>query len=190
MKPAPKAAPIVLTPMRPGRDAEFAAMLDEFRAAGENHVYMGLLAKAWEGYRAFYDLLRRMKRGGYPRRDIMPMDSYFIEEGGRILGELYIRRKLSPRLEQIGGHVGYKVRPSQRNRGVATAALRLALKKLARLGVEQALVTCRDTNAASARVIEKCGGVRIEDSFVDDRVERRYRVSTRPVRDRRATKIV
>lgn len=169
---------IVLTLMKPGRDAEFATMLEEYRAAGETSTYSGNAVKAWEGYRAFYDLLRRMKHGGYPTPDIVPMDSYFIEVDGRIVGELYIRRRLSPRLEQIGGHVGYKVRPSSRNRGVATAALRLALSKLARLGVKQALVTCNETNAASARVIEKCGGVRIEDAFVDNHIERRYLVPT------------
>lgn len=171
---------IVLTPFAPGRDAEFAAMLDEYRAAGETGVYTGHHAKAWEGYAAFYDLLARMKVGGYPTPDIVPMDSYFIESAGRILGELYIRHRLSPRLEMIGGHTGYKVRPSCRNRGVATAALRLALQKLAALGVKQALVTCRDTNFASARVIEKWGGARIEDSFVDGHVERRYLMSTAP----------
>jgi predicted acetyltransferase len=173
-------APIALVPVQPGRDAEFAEMLEEYRAAGETGVYTGHQAKAWEGYAAFYDLLARMKAGGYPTPDLVPMDSYFIEASGRILGEIYIRHRLSPRLEKIGGHVGYKVRPSCRNGGVATAALRLALRKLAALGVEQALVTCRDSNAASARVIEKCGGARIEDSVVDGHVERRYLVSTAP----------
>lgn len=178
MTPARHSRRIVLTPFAPGRDTEFAAMLDEFRAAGETGVYMGLLEKAWEGYAGFYDLLSRMKDGGYPTPEMVPMDAYFIEQGGRMLGEVYIRHRLAPRLELIGGHVGYKVRPSCRNRGVATAALRLALEKLADLGVEQALVTCRDTNLASARVIEKCGGRRIEDSFVDEHFERRYWVPT------------
>lgn len=189
------ANPVVLTPMQPGRDAEFAAMLEEFRAAGETGVYTGLHATAWEGYGAFYDLLARMKAGGYPTPDIVPMDSYFIEAGGRILGELYIRRRLSERLENIGGHVGYKVRPSCRNRGVATAALRLALRKLAALGIEKALVTCRDTNLASARVIEKCGGVRIRDAIIhnslsgavaDTHIERRYLVPTSAPTSQRA----
>jgi predicted acetyltransferase len=169
---------IVLTPFAPGRDAEFAAMLDEYRAAGETDVYTGLFVKAWEGYAALCELLQGMKAGGYPTPGIMPMDAYFIEADGRMLGEIYIRHRLSPRLELIGGHVGYKVRPSCRNRSVATAALRLALQKLAALGVDQALVTCRDSNDASARVIEKCGGARMEDSFVDGHVERRYLVST------------
>jgi predicted acetyltransferase len=169
---------VVLTEMTPGRDAEFAAMLEEFRAAGESHVYLGDLAIAWQGYAAFYDLISRMKSGGYPRPEYVPMDAYFIEAGGVMLGEIYIRHRLTPPLEQMGGHIGYKVRPGFRNRGVATAGLKLALGKLAAMGVERALVTCNTTNAASATVIEKCGGMRIEDAHPPDRVERRYWIQT------------
>jgi predicted acetyltransferase len=171
---------IELVPMAPGRDAEFAGMIEEFEAAHELHVYNGSFAVAWKGYGGYYDLLSKMKAGGYPQPDFVPMDSYFIESEGRILGEVLVRRGLTPHLEKIGGHVGYKVRPSARNRGVATAALRLALEKLRELGIERALVTCNTTNNASARVIEKCGGVRIEDAHLPDRVERRYWVSTAP----------
>jgi predicted acetyltransferase len=171
---------IVLTAMSPGRDAEFEEMLAEFRAAGEIDVYKGHHAIAWQGYAAFYDLMSRMKSGGYPTPDIVPMDSYFIEVEGRIVGELYIRHRLSPRLEKIGGHVGYKVSPTQRNRGIAKAALRLALHLLRQEGLEQALVTCNDTNAASARVIEICGGIRIENAETEQGTERRYWVPTSP----------
>ncbi len=168
--------------MAPGRDEEFAEMLEEFRAAGEAVVYRGYFAIAWEGYAAFHALLIRMRAGGYPTPDIVPMDFYFIEEEGRILGEMYIRHRLSPRLEQIGGHIGYKVRPSCRNRGVATAALRLALQKLEGLGIGRALVTCNADNIASARVIEKCSGVRISDAVIQNGVERRYWIPTVPIR--------
>jgi predicted acetyltransferase len=172
------AAHIVLAPMTPGRDEEFSEMLEEFRAAGEYHVYDGNFAIAWDGYAGFYGLLSRMKAGGYPRPDIVPMDSYFIESRGQILGEVYIRHRLNPHLEQIGGHIGYKVRPSARNRGVATAALRLALPELAAIGVYRALVTCNTTNEASARVIERCAGQRIDDAQIGDRIERRYWIDT------------
>jgi predicted acetyltransferase len=172
------AAKLVLTPMAPGRDAEFGEMLDEFRAAGETHVYEGNLVVAWEGYGPFYDLISKMKVGGYPKPEIVPMDSYFIEIEGRILGEIFVRHRLSAALEQYGGHIGYKVRPSCRNRGVATAALRLALQKLAAIGVPRALVTCSAANLSSSRVIEKCGAMRIEDSHQQGRVTRRYWLAT------------
>jgi predicted acetyltransferase len=93
---------IALVLMAPGRDEEFGQMLEEFRAAGELDVYQGDLAIAWKGYAPFFALVSRMKEGGYPRPGIVPMDSYFIEADGRILGELYIRHRLSPRLEQVG----------------------------------------------------------------------------------------
>jgi len=184
MKVDDLASRVVLTEMAPGRDEEFAEMLDEFRAAGELHVYTGSFAIAWEGYAGFYALLSQMKYGGAPTPETVPMDSYFIEADGRILGEIFVRHRLTPHLEKIGGHIGYKVRPSCRNRGVAAAALRLALKKLDAMSVQSALVTCNTTNGASARVIEKCGGVRVEDAHLPDRVERRYWLPTRAsVRD-------
>ena len=184
MKVDDLASRVVLTEMAPGRDEEFAEMLDEFRAAGELHVYTGSFAIAWEGYAGFYALLSQMKYGGAPTPETVPMDSYFIEADGRILGEIFVRHRLTPHLEKIGGHIGYKVRPSCRNRGVAAAALRLALKKLDAMSVQSALVTCNATNGASARVIEKCGGVRVEDAHLPDRVERRYWLPTRAsVRD-------
>jgi predicted acetyltransferase len=169
---------IVLTPMSPGRGAEFDAMLAEYRAAGETDVYQGDFAIAWQGFSTFYELLSQMKHGGYPTADIVPMDSYFIEREGRILGDLYIRSRLSARLEKFGGHIGYRVRPSERKRGVATTALRLALQKLASTGVERTLLTCRETNAASARVIEKCGGVRAENSETEYGIHWRYWIPT------------
>jgi predicted acetyltransferase len=172
---------IVLTPFAPGRDAEFEEMLAEYRAAGEaDTVYRGDMAIAWQGYGAFYKLLSRMKEGGYPTPDIVPMDAYFIEANGRILGEVYVRHRLSARLEKIGGHIGYKVRPSERGKGVATAGFRLGLSLLRGLGIKRALVTCGDSNVASARIIERCGGIRTEDAHIDDRIERRYWISTAP----------
>ena len=170
---------VVLVPMIPGRDEEFALMLNEYRAAEEHDVYSGDQALAWNGYAAFYDLLSKMKAGGYPRQDCVPMDSYFIEEAGRITGEIYIRHRLSPQLEKVGGHIGYKVRPSCRNRGLATTALRLALRRLADMDVDPALVTCDSNNVASARVIEKCGGIRTSDAAREGGFERRYWVPTR-----------
>jgi predicted acetyltransferase len=174
MTSEPLPSKIVLAPMTAGRDEEFAEMLEEYRAAGETNVYKGHQSIAWEGYGVLYELLSRMKPGGYPTPEIVPMDSYFIEAGERILGEIYVRHRLSPQLEQYGGNIGYKVRPSCRNRGVATAALRLALQKLAGMGIERALLTCNAGNFASARVIEKCGGIRTSDTLARDGVEWRY----------------
>jgi predicted acetyltransferase len=49
------------------------------------------------------------------------------------------------------------------------------------MGVEKALVTCNANNGASARVIEKCGGVRISGALTQDGVEWRHWIGTAPV---------
>lgn len=60
------------------------------------------------------------------------------------------------------GHIGYGVRPSARRRGLATWALGETLDRARELGLTRVLVTCDDSNVASARTIEGNGGV-LED---------------------------
>ena len=62
-------------------------------------------------------------------------------------------------LEKRGGHIGYGIRPEFRGRGYATKILADSLELLRAMGVGKVLVTCDDSNLASAKVIEKCGGV-------------------------------
>lgn len=83
-------------------------------------------------------------------------------EPQRILGSISLRHRLNDFLLQVGGHIGYGVRPSARRQGVATAALTLALDQAKALGLRQALITCQDDNTASARTIERNGGA-LED---------------------------
>ncbi|MDN3309311.1 GNAT family N-acetyltransferase [Microbacterium oryzae] len=81
---------------------------------------------------------------------------------GEVVGRVSIRHVLNDFLLNEGGHVGYAVGPEYRRRGYATDILRLAVADLAARGVERVLVTCDDTNTASAGVIEKLGGI-LED---------------------------
>ncbi len=90
------------------------------------------------------------------------------------LCSISVRHRLTPFLLEVGGHIGYSVRPSARGRGVATEALRLVLPHAAALGIDPALLTCDLDNVASARVIEANGGV-LEDVRGD---KKRYWVPT------------
>jgi predicted acetyltransferase len=75
------------------------------------------------------------------------------------VGRIAIRHRLSDALERIGGHIGYDVRPPFRGRGYATEMLRESLPIARTLGLGRVLLTCDDRNIASARAIEKNGGV-------------------------------
>jgi predicted acetyltransferase len=79
--------------------------------------------------------------------------------GQDIIGRTSIRHELNEFLSQRGGHIGYAVRPPFRRRGYATEVLRQSLIIARSVGIERALITCDDTNPASAKTIERCGGI-------------------------------
>ena len=87
---------------------------------------------------------------------------WWIAEDGTYLGAIALRHQLNDFLLRAGGHIGYGIRPSARGRGLATWALRSVLVRAPALVLRKVLVTCDDSNLASARVIEKAGGV-LED---------------------------
>ena len=79
-----------------------------------------------------------------------------------VVGRISLRHSLTPWLLEVGGHIGYAVRPSARRRGYATAALELMRGVAAEHGIDPVLVTCDDDNVGSRKVIEANGGV-LED---------------------------
>ncbi|WBQ06989.1 GNAT family N-acetyltransferase [Kribbella sp. CA-293567] len=83
---------------------------------------------------------------------------WFVDDGTEWLGRLSIRHALTPALEELGGHIGYFVRPSARGRGHATRMLAQSLPIAARLGIDPALLTCDTGNEASRKVILAAGG--------------------------------
>ena len=87
---------------------------------------------------------------------------WWVVESGAVLGAIALRHELNDLLLEIGGHVGYGIRPSARRRGLATWAVSQVLPQARALGLDRVLITCADGNVASARVIERSGGV-LED---------------------------
>ncbi len=134
------------------------------------------------------DNFERQAHGLDLARGHVPAD-FLVGEAGttsthvdpEIVGRVSIRHTLTPMLLELGGHVGYAVRPEFRGRGYATAMLRLAVERLADLGVDEVLVTCDEDNIGSIRVIERCGGILDDVRHVADGVpaKRRYWIDSR-----------
>ncbi|WP_345750971.1 GNAT family N-acetyltransferase [Microbacterium rhizophilus] len=110
-----------------------------------------------------------------PRRAGLVTDTYrWIVEGDEYLGSISFRHELTDYLRNFGGHIGYGIRPSARRRGLATWALARTLDLARERGYPRVLVVCHDHNAASARTIEKNGGVLEDIRRNGDDVLRRY----------------
>ncbi|WP_080845168.1 GNAT family N-acetyltransferase [Cytobacillus gottheilii] len=89
----------------------------------------------------------------------VPVTQFLSIENGELIGLINIRHVLTPELLMNGGHIGYSIHPNRRRKGYAAEQLRLSLLEAQKLGLEQILVTCDKSNIASAKTIEKVGGI-------------------------------
>lgn len=96
----------------------------------------------------------------------------WIVEGDLVLGGIALRHGFNDFVARLG-HIGYGIRPSARGRGLATWALGRILGEARALGMDRVLLVCESDNIASAKTIERNGGVR-EDARNTDPATRRY----------------
>ena len=163
-------------------DDALAAQLPAFRAAfakaGESHIPALPLPAELPAEEAVAFLAALARDAGSPA-DGVPATTRFLVVSGVLVGVFTLRHRLNDALRKKGGHVGYSVRPTARNRGYATQLLASAVSIAAGLGISRLLVTCDPLNLASRRVIEKSGGVFSDEYFnaTLDRGVRRYWLS-------------
>ncbi|RFU66114.1 GNAT family N-acetyltransferase [Bacillus sp. V59.32b] len=84
---------------------------------------------------------------------------WLIDHSKKVIGVVNIRHRLTERLLDTGGHIGYGIRPSERRKGYATEILSLCLQKAKELGIDKALVVCDQGNTGSEKAIVKNGGI-------------------------------
>lgn len=109
----------------------------------------------------------------------VPASTWFWEARGTLLGVVNLRHRVTPELEEIGGHIGFAVAPSARRQGVAGALLAGALDKARLLGLNQVALTCDVDNPASARTIEAGGGILVREGWSEARLghQRWYKIT-------------
>lgn len=137
----------------------FRAMVSDFQAAGEER-YQDVAHLAKDDFGRYVHNLQMMAQGiGLPLGYVPQTTFWLLREEVDILGTSRLRHFLTQDLELEGGHIGYDIRPSERCKGYGTQILALTLEKTGSLGLKRVLVTCDSDNIASARVIQKNGGV-------------------------------
>lgn len=165
--------------------ASWAEAVDEFVAAGEEHMHGSGL---WEfetldvTERGCREVVAHLRAQADPATELpagkVHCTYFWITDGAgedrAFVGYLALRHSLTPWLLEEGGHIGYAVRPSRRREGHASRALTLSLGYAAELGIDRVLVTCDDDNDGSRAVIERAGG-----QYEDTRKgKRRYWIPT------------
>jgi predicted acetyltransferase len=101
----------------------------------------------------------------------------WIVEDDRVLGGIALRHEFNDYV-RWAGHIGFGIRPSARRRGLATWALGRMLDEARTLGMDEVLVVCATGNVASAKTIERLGGVFEEVRDTKFGPVRRYWINT------------
>jgi predicted acetyltransferase len=92
-------------------------------------------------------------------RDQADRTEFWLIDGTTYIGRLPLRRELNERQLQMGGHIGYAIRPSCRRQGYGKLILKYGLERAKAFGLERVLLTCDENNLSSRKIIVFHGGI-------------------------------
>ena len=122
----------------------------------------------------FLEKLERNKHQELIDIKLSPQITYGVFDDEKLIGGFNLRSILKGKLLNHGGHIGYLIRPSKRNKGYGTQLLKIALEKAKENNIDKVLVTCRKENIASARIIEKNNGI-YENDYYEEETNQTYK---------------
>lgn len=136
----------------------------EFERRGESCVG----SAGHEDYAAWLRDKRNRSSGENLPEGCVRENLYLCYEGSRLVGVFSLKFELTDYLLNYGGHVGYAVRRSERNRGLAAEMLEQGLRLARSFGLERVLAVCGEDNYAAQKVVARNSGV-FENKMYDEK---------------------
>lgn len=137
---------------------EIYRMIEEI-GEGQNGFINGLLSTTKKEFQEKLIRNFEMSRGINLAEGVVPQTIYWFYAGRVPVGYGKLRHRLNERLLEYGGHIGYIIRPTERNKRYGTVALRELVKEAALKGINEILLTCNEDNIVSRKIIESNHGV-------------------------------
>lgn len=142
----------------------FQKFLEDMGSQGET-LWDPYIPSASENPKEFVERLLRRKT--HPEAEMVPETIYWAMKDANVVGRISLRHNLKGNLHLMGGHIGYEVRPTFRNQGIATEMLRQVLLTPEARQIGKLLLTCAPENVASNRTIISNGGHLTQTIFVE-----------------------
>lgn len=155
--------------------AAFQDMLDDYAVAGT--PFLGMTEPGDFPY--FVRTCIKHSQGIGLGIGVSPYTRYFlVDDNGVIYAQGDVRHKKTKQTVIIQGQIGYGVLPSKRKCGYGTLMCKLLLEEAKKMGFKDLIITCRDDNLGSRKIIQKNGGKLLEMIFSkkDNTYMRRYNV--------------
>jgi predicted acetyltransferase/ribosomal protein S18 acetylase RimI-like enzyme len=148
---------------------DFLQMAKEFDSENDNryskHVY------DYDSFQNYINHLECLKIESRVPDGYVKSYTYFATKENRIIGAIRYRPNLNDGLLLEGGHIGYDVRPMERNQGYASEMLSKLLKMIRPTHRGKILITCDSDNFASEKIILKNGGS-LENETISNRTQK------------------
>jgi len=159
----------------------YSGLVQEFVSRGEKLIPFVLEFPTTDADGLMRRFLDAQAGIGLPEGFVPHSTFWLVRDGKQVLGVSNLRHRLTPKLEREGGHIGYGIRPSKRQKGYGTRLLRETLVAAKARGISRALLTCAKNNRGSVQIIRRNGGVFDSEEFLPDRGEvvQRYWIDLR-----------
>jgi predicted acetyltransferase len=151
----------------------------DFESRCESLAGCGTLEKCQSVEQWLNDVYMYSTEETYPKTHV-PSSMFLAirEKDHKLVGIIDFRHHINhPILSAWGGHIGYSVLSSERNKGYAKEMLRQVLIHCKNKGLDKVLVTCHKENIASKRTIISNGGIYEKEIIVDGSLIERYWIS-------------
>lgn len=147
-------------------DKDIYEMLQEIPKE-ENGFINSINGRTFEEYQQWLFRSDALSKGVGLEDWMVPQTTYWLFIDGKPIGFGKVRHYLTNSLMEEGGHIGYAIRPSERNKGYGTILLKLLVEEAKKIGIDKILITVSNDNPYSIKValnnngiIEKVSGER------------------------------
>ena len=116
-----------------------------------------------------FDDYRKQKAGIDLPKGYVPSQTFWIVSEKKYIGTVNVRLQLTDELADYGGNIGIVIRKSERRKGYAANALKLAIKTAREMKICPILMTCTAENESSLRLLSSVGCNKSEtaETFAD-----------------------